>query len=151
MIPPSVPNALLLGLWVAEERAAITASLRDEYGNTTSDVLALTGEPWTVVVQALECAELMDVQYVVLLSNDLGLVSALSPPFAAPPADRKERVWFSRTDWADIPSGGNPDHWQALRLIGGRWGGRFRAMCVSDLPKARELWQQEQQSKHKHQ
>lgn len=145
MIAPSVPNALLLGIWVAEKRAALTAAVRDECGHVCPDVLLLTGEPWTTVVQALEQAALMDVSNIVILSNDPALVSALSPPLAAPEPDRRERVWLSRADWVDIPSGGNPDHWQVVRFLGGRWGGRFRAMQVDDLPKARELWQSKQQ------
>jgi hypothetical protein len=46
----------------------------------------------------------------------------------------------------DVGYGGDPQHWQALCLLGGRWGGRFRAMLVEDLPKARQLWQYSQNS-----
>lgn len=141
-IPPTVPSALILGIWAAENRTAIVGALRDECGNLVPDVLTATGERWTTVVQALDCAAMLDVAHVLILSNDVGLVRALSPPFEGPAPTCTERVWFSRHDWADIPSGGDPLHWQALRTLGGRWGGRFRAMQVDDLPKARELWQQ---------
>ena len=146
MISPAVPNALLLGIWVAEGRAAVTGSLRDARGETTPDVLTLAGEPWTALVQALEQAALMDVINVVILSNDAALVQSLSPPFAPPKPDHTERVWYSRTEWADVGVGGNAVHWRALQLLGGRWGGHFRAMVVEDLPKARELWEQQSKS-----
>lgn len=142
MISPTAPDALILGIWEAENRVAIVGALRDECGNMLHDVLHVAGQRWTTVVQALECAALLDVGGVVILSNSAGLVRALSPPFEGPAPTCTERVWFSRHDWADIPSGGDPQHWQALRLLGGKWGGRFRAMQVDDLPKARELWQQ---------
>lgn len=142
MISPAVTDAILLGVWVAEGRAAVTGALRDRAGDATPDVLALTGEPWTVLVQALSAAALMDVANVVILSNDAGLVGALSPPFAPPTPTRTERVWHSRTEWSDVGVGGDTEHWQALVMLGGKWGGHFRAMQVGDLPKARELWNQ---------
>jgi hypothetical protein len=40
----------------------------------------------------------------------------------------------------DVGEGGDVGHWRALHLLGGQWGGRFRAMAVQDLPKARALW-----------
>ena len=137
----ALPNTLLLGIWLAEGRAAVTAAIRDARGNTLPDVLALAGGPWTALVQALEQAEIMDVANVVILSNDAALVQALSPPFAPPKPTRTERVWYSRTEWADVGVGGDAQHWQALCLLGGKWGGRFRVVLVEDLPKARELWQ----------
>lgn len=146
MISPAVPDAVLLGIWAAEGRAAVTGAIRDARGNTLPDVLALGGEPWTALVQALEQAEIMDVANVLILSNDAALVGALSPPFAPPKPDHTERVWYSRTEWADVGIGGNAQHWRALCLLGGRWGGHFRAMVVDDLPKARELWEQQSKS-----
>ena len=143
LLPINAPNALLLGIWAAENRAAVVGSLRDECGNVTPDVLALAGEPWTTLVQALECAALMDVRHVVILSNDAVLVGALNPPFKPPPPTRMERVFYSRTEWVDVGVGGDVAHWRALQLLGGRWGGQFRVMLVDDLPKARELWQQQ--------
>jgi len=152
MISPAVPNALLLGIWVAEGRAAVTGAIRDARGNTLPDVLALAGGPWTALVQALEQAEIMDVANVVILSNDAALVQALSPPFAPPKPDREEWIDMAPFPWLKaemrrVPVGGGAQHWRALCLLGGRWGGHFRAMVVSDLPKARELWQSEQQKK----
>ena len=147
MISPAVPDAVLLGIWAAEGRAAVTGAIRDARGETTPDVLTLAGEPWTALVQALEQAAIMDTANVVILSNDAALVQALSPPFAPPKPDHTERVWYGRAEWVDVGIGGNAQHWRALQLLGGRWGGHFRAMVVSDLPKARELWQSEQQKK----
>ena len=76
-----------------------------------------------------------------ILSNDAALVRALSPPFRPPTPTERRRIFYSREEWVDVGWGGDPQQWQALCLLGGRWGGRFRAMQVDDLPKARELWQ----------
>ena len=143
------PNTLLLGAWIAEDRAAITGSLISEYGDMLPDALQLAGEPWTALVQALEQAAMMSVRHVVVLTNSAALAGSLSPPFAPPPPDRMERIdmapfpWL-KAEWSQAPVGGNASHWRALLLLGGKWGGCFRAVLVDDLPKARELWQQSQ-------
>ena len=146
MISPATADALLLGIWHADGRAACTGVLRDWQGETAPDVLALTGQPWTVLVQALAVAEQCDVGNVIILSNDAALVRALSPPFRPPAPTQTRRVFYSRDEWVDVGWGASDGegtaHWQALRLLGGRWGGRFRAMLVEDLPKARDLWAQ---------
>ena len=139
MISPATPDAILLGVWLAEGRAAITGSVRSCAGDTTPDVLALSGQPWTALVQALGQAALVGVSNVVILSNDAGLVGALSPPFKAPTPTRTERMWHSRTDWTDVGVGGDAEHWQALCLLGGSGGGHFRAVQVEDFPNARGL------------
>jgi len=149
MISPSTPDAILLGIWHAEGRAAATGALRDWQGETVPDVLAFTGEPWTVLVQALTEAERIEAGSVVILSNDTALVRALSPPFRPPTPTQTRRIFYGRTEWVDVGwgagEGEDAAHWQVLRLLGGRWGGRFRAMQVDDLPKARELWEQPKQ------
>ena len=137
----TTPDALLLGIWSANGHAAATCAIRDWQGNTVPDALALTGEPWTVLVQALAEAERIDAGSVVVLTNDVDLVRALSPPFRPPAPTEHRRIFYSREEWVDVGWGGDPQQWQALRLLGGRWGGQFRAMVVDDLPKARELWQ----------
>ena len=146
MITPATADALLLGIWHAGGRAALTGALRDWQGETVPDVLSLTGQPWTILAQALAEAQCIDAGNVVILSNDAGLVRALSPPFRPPAPTQSRRIFFSRTEWVDVGWGASDGegtaHWQALRLLGGRWGGRFRAMQVDDLPKARELWAQ---------
>lgn len=157
-LSPATADALLLGIWHADGRAACTGVLRDWQGETAPDVLALTGQPWTVLVQALAEAERIDAGSVLILTNDADLVRALSPPFRPPAPSRKERVFIPRIaivnnkwtiegwDYSDVGVGASDGegaaHWQALCLLGGRWGGRFRAMLVEDLPKARELWAQ---------
>ena len=141
-LSPATPDAILLGIWHADGRAACTGALRDWQGETVPDVLAITGEPWTILVQALAVAEQCDVGNVVILSNDAALVRALSPPFRPPTPTQTRRIFYSREEWVDVGYGGDPQHWQALCLLGGRWGGRFRAMQVEDLPKARDLWAQ---------
>ena len=145
-LSPATADALLLGIWHADGRAALTGVLRDWQGETVSDVLALTGQPWTVLVQALAEAERIDAGSVLILTNDADLVRALSPPFRPPAPTQTRRIFYSREEWVDVGWGASDGegtaHWQALCLLGGRWGGRFRAMLVEDLPKARELWAQ---------
>jgi hypothetical protein len=138
------PGTILLGVWLAEGRAAITGSLTDMAGDTVPDVLAHTGDGWTTLVQALSDAAVMGAGSVLILTNSTTLVRALSPPFAPPAHDRTERVWWSKGDYTDVGVGGNAQHWRVLCELGGRWGGRFKVAQVDDLPKARELWQQGQ-------
>jgi hypothetical protein len=140
----ATPDTLLLGIWSANHHAAATAALRNWQGETIADVLELTGQPWTVLVQALTEAARIDVGNVVILTNDAGLVRALSPPFRPPAPTQRQRIFYSRTEWVDVGWGGDVEQWRALQLLGGTWGGRFRAMQVDDLPKARELWEQSQ-------
>ena len=141
---PAAPDTFLLGIWSDAGRAAATGALRNWQGETLPDVLELTGQPWTVLVQALAEAAQIDVGNVVILTNDAGLVRALSPPFTPPAPTQRQRIFYSRTEWVDVGWGGDVEQWQALQLLGGTWGGRFRAMQVDDLPKARELWEQSQ-------
>lgn len=145
-LSPATADALLLGIWHADGRAALTGVLRDWQGETVSDVLALTGQPWTILAQALAAAECIDAGHILILSNDADLVRALSPPFRPPAPTQTRRIFYSREEWVDVGYGASDGegaaHWQALRLLGGRWGGRFRAMQVDDLPKAREMWEQ---------
>ena len=143
-LSPAAPDTLLLGIWSAAGHAAATAALRNWQGETLPDVLAITGQPWTVLVQALTEAARIDVGNVVILTNDGDLVRALSPPFTPPAPTQRQRIFYSRTEWVDVGWGGDVEQWQALQLLGGTWGGRFRAMQVDDLPKARELWEQSQ-------
>jgi hypothetical protein len=150
-LSPSTADAILLGIWHADGRAACTGALRDWQGESIADVLAITGEPWTVLVQALATAEQCDVSNVVILTNDADLVRALSPPFRPPAPTQSKRIFYSRTEWVDVGWGASDGegvaHWQALQQLGGRWGGQWRVMQVGDLPKARELWQQTNQPK----
>ena len=142
-LSPATADALLLGIWHADGRAACTGALRDWHGETVPDVLSLTGQPWTILAQALAAAECIDAGHILILSNDADLVRALSPPFRPPAPTQTRRIFYSREEWVDVGWGGDPQHWQALQLLGGRWGGRFRAMLVEDLPKAREMWGQD--------
>ena len=142
MLSPSTADALLLGIWHADGRAALTGALRDWQGETVPDVLSLTGQPWTILAQALAAAECIDAGHILILSNDADLVRALSPPFRPPAPTQTRRIFYSREEWVDVGWGGDAQHWQALQMLGGRWGGQFRAMLVDELPKARELWAQ---------
>jgi hypothetical protein len=141
---PTDAGTLTLGLWAADGHAALTATLRDWQGEAIADALALTGQPWTILAQALAQAALMGAEAVVILTNAGDLVRALSPPFAPPPPAQTQRIFYSRGEWVDVGYGGDAAHWQVLAALGGQWGGRFKAMMVGDLPKARELWQYSQ-------
>jgi hypothetical protein len=143
-LSPSTPDAILLGIWHADGHAALTGALRNWAGETVPDVLALTGQPWTILVQALTEAVRIDAGNVLVLTNDGALVRALSPPFRPPAPTQTKRIFHGRSEWVDVGWGGDADHWQALQLLGGRWGGRWRVMQVTELPKARELWEQSQ-------
>ena len=142
-VSPAAPDTLLVGIYVAEAHAGAVATLRNWQGETVPDVLAVSGQPWTTLVQALMTAEQVDVGGVVILTNDAALVRALSPPFTPPAPSRSQRIFYSRTEWVDVGWGAEGEdaaHWQALQMLGGRWGGRWRVMLVDDLPKAREMW-----------
>lgn len=144
-LPVTTEDTLLLGVWVAEGRAAVTGALIDVDGNTVPDALALCAPLWPALAQALKAGEQMDVRHVFLFTNDGTLVQALSPPFAPPAPTGTKRVWYSRTEFTDVGTGGDPHHWQALRLLGGRWGGRFRVRQAADIPGARALWEAQRQ------
>lgn len=62
------------------------------------DVLGITGQPWTVLIQALAAAEVIDAGSVIVLTNDVDLVRALSPPFRPPAPTEQRRIFFSRTE-----------------------------------------------------
>jgi len=134
-------DTILLGAWVAEDRAAVTGALRSVDGTLRTDVLAAAGAPWPALRQALETAQIIGTRHVLLLTNDGELKRALSPPFRAPKPDRTQRHFRSKTEWTDVGWGGDADHWRVLCLLGGVWGGCFNVQLVDDLPGARELWQ----------
>lgn len=137
-------NTLILGCYVAEGHCAITGTLLDCQYETVPDVLTVTGAAWPALVEALATAATIDPAHVLILSNDEGLVKALSPPFQAPAPATWKRVRLAKDEYGNVGLGGDPSHWQALQTLTMGWGGRFRAMQVNHLPKAKELWQQQQ-------
>ena len=136
-------DTILLGCWIADDRAAITGALRSTDGTLRADVLAVTGLRWAAMRQALETAQVVGARYVMVLTNDVELKRALSKPFKAPQPDQTKRHFFSKTAWADVGFGGDANHWAVLCLLGGVWGGNFNVQLVDDLPGARELWSQQ--------
>ena len=136
-------DTILLGCWIADDRAAITGALRSTDGTLRADVLAVTGLRWAAMRQALETAQVVGARYVMVLTNDVELKRALSKPFKAPQPDQTKRHFFSKTAWADVGFGGDANHWAVLCLLGGVWGGNFNVQLVDDLPGARELWLQQ--------
>lgn len=146
----STPNTLILGIWHAEGRCAVTGTLLDCQYETVPDVLTATGPTWDALAEALTIGAVIDVGHVLILSNDEGLVKALSPPFQAwrngePVTVHVPSLLAGRTVAAEAYTvtayAPDPAHWQVLTMLGMRWGGNFRAMQVDDLPRARELWQ----------
>lgn len=137
----STPNTLILGIWHAENRCAITGTLLDSQYETVPHVLTVTGPTWPALAEALTTAAIIDSAHVLLLSNDEALVKALSPPFKAPTPTVWKRIWVAKGEYGNVGLGGDPAHWQVLVALGFRWGGNFRAMQVDDLPRAKQLWQ----------
>jgi hypothetical protein len=137
----STPNTLILGIWHADDRAAITGTLLDCQCEAVPDVLTATGPAWPALAEALTVAAAVDPAHVLILSNDAALVKALSPPFRPPTPTAWQRIWVAKGEYGNVGLGGDPAHWQVLVALGMRWGGNFRAMQVDDLPRAQQLWQ----------
>jgi len=140
----TTPNTLILGVWHADNRCAIIGTLLDCQYETVPDVLSATGSAWPALAQALTVAETIDPAHVLIFSNDVALVEALSPPFHAPAPSAWRRVWVAKGEYGNVGVGGDPPHWQVLTMLGMHWGGNFRAMQVDDLPRAKQLWQSQQ-------
>ena len=136
-------DTILLGAWVADDRAAITGALRSVDGALRTDVLAVVNARWPAMRQALEAAQVIGPRHVLLLTNDVDLKQALSRPFKAPEPEHRERLYLTKTEYLQGGWGGDADHWAVLCLLGGVWGGCFNVQLVDDLPGARELWSQQ--------
>ena len=145
------PSTIILGVHVGSPNsAAIVGSLRTETGSVEQGVVEHVGCTWSALVRALADAATIGVQHVVILSNDAALVTALMKPFPAPTGGEVVKVWNGvRGDGAYVLVDlGNVDHWQVLRALGGQWPGRFAVQLVSDLPKAKALWEASQGNKN---
>ena len=140
----TTPDTVVVGLYSQGGRVSLTGALRTEAGDLRPDVLAVQGGgTWAALAQALADVQTVGTAHLLLLTNDADLVAALTPPIRAPAPTATHREWFGRDDWIDVGYGGDADHWQVLRLLGVRWAGRWRCQLVDDLPKARELWEQQ--------
>jgi hypothetical protein len=140
----TTPDTVVVGLYSQGGRVSLTGALRTEIGALRPDVLAVQGGgTWAALAQALADVQTVGTAHLLLLTNDADLVAALTPPIRAPAPTATHREWFGRDDWIDVGYGGDADHWQVLRLLGVRWAGRWRVQLVEDLPKARELWEQQ--------
>lgn len=140
----NTPDTVVVGLYSQDGRVSLTGALRTEAGDLRPDVLAMQGGgTWAALAQALADVQTVGTAHLLLLTNDADLVAALTPPIRAPAPTATHREWFGRDDWIDVGYGGDADHWQVLRLLGVRWAGRWRCQLVDDLPKARELWEQQ--------
>lgn len=136
------PNTVILGVYSDGATAGIVGSFRTMGGILRTEVLTAAGPVLAALHTALDAAAALDAGNLVIFSNDAALVAALSPPFRPPAADRAERHWFGKGDFTDAGYGGNADHWACLAELGGRYGGRFNAIKVDDLQRAKEVWQQ---------
>ena len=140
----STPDTVVVGLYSLDGRATLTGALRTEDGDLRPDVLAVQGGgAWAALASALADVQTVAARHLLLLTNDPGIADALTPPIRAPAPTAKRREYFARDDWIDVGYGGDEDHWQVLRLVATVWAGRWRCQLVGDLPKARELWEQQ--------
>lgn len=140
------PDTLILGAYSEAGTAAVVGSYRTSAGDLRTEVVTATGTPWEALAAALAAAAVMLPANVLIFSNDAALVAALNPPFKPPAATETVKVWYSGTKLekalpVNVGYGGNAEHWQCLAALGGTYGGRFGATLVSDLKKAKELWQ----------
>lgn len=142
-------STIILGVHVgSSDSAAIVGSLRTETGSIEQGVIERVGSTWSALACALADAVIIDVQNVVILSNDENLITALSKPFPAPRGGEIVKVWNGvRGDGKYVMVDlGDADHWAVLRLLGTRWAGRFAVQCVAELPTARRFWEESQQA-----
>lgn len=137
------PSTLILGCYVGNQHAAIVGSLRDAEGALRPGIVEQTGRPWAALAQALAEAEVIGAAHVVVLSNDAGMVQALTRPFSAPVGGERQRVWIGvRGNGAFVEVDlGDAAHWDVLRWLGLRWGGCFAVQRVESLPNAQALWE----------
>jgi hypothetical protein len=136
------PDTLILGVYSDGATAGIAGVMRDRYGTLLADILEGSGRPWAALHAALDTAKVLIPSNVLIFSNDAVLVAALTPPFRPPPPAATQRHWFGKGDFIDAQYGGDADHWACLAELGGTYGGRFGAMKVDDLKRAKEIWQQ---------
>ena len=152
----STPNTVVIGLYSLDGRAGVTGALRTEAGDLRPDVLASKGgAAWAALAGALADVLTTGAQHLLVLTNDRAIAEALTPPIRAPAPTAKRREYFAPIKandfgfsgtpgyWIDVGYGGDADHWETLRLLAMRWPGRWRCQLVDDLPKARELWEQQ--------
>jgi hypothetical protein len=151
------PDTVVIGLYSLDGRACVTGALRTEAGDLRPDVLAAQGgAAWPALAGALADVLAIGAQHLLVLTNDAAIVDALTPPIRAPAPTATRREYFAPIKakpefgfegapgyWIDVGYGGDADHWETLRLLAMRWPGRWRCQLVSDLPKARELWEQQ--------
>jgi hypothetical protein len=127
----TTPDTLLVGVYIENDWAAITASLRPQAGDIRNDILLSTGEPYFELAKALvELAEVR-ARNLLILTTDADLYRRLHKPFC-----------FSDAHPQEWPR----PYWTILRECTS-YGlyGAWRCLQVDDLPKARELWNQQQQ------
>ncbi len=154
----TTPDTLILGMWVEAGRAAVVGSVRKLDNFVEPDVVQATGMAWAALAEALSDARTMAVRNVVIVTNDSGIVAALSRKpntwnrgmrvmvgLPSPTPTERQRVFLNRTDGSiDVQWGGDTAHWDALRILGGDFGGHWSIYQSDNLPKARALWQSTQ-------
>lgn len=133
----TTPDTLILGMWVEAGRAAVVGSVRKLDNFVEPDVVQATGVAWVALAEALSDARTMAVGNVVIVTNDAGIVAALS---------RKPNTWSRgmRVMVGFASPGADAAHWDALRILGGDFGGHWSIYQSDNLPKARTLWQSAQ-------
>lgn len=142
-------SALFLACWVADGRAALVGSIRDECGDLTANVIERSGAPWPALAEALTDARLIDLP-LMILCNDGAFVRQLQgkvPP--APTVTTKEFVLFDKAqqqktgrkgEYIEIGYGGDELQWQCITTLA-MWPAPWRAVVAAEMPKVEQTWQ----------
>lgn len=151
------PNTIYLSVYRKDELTACVGSLRTLDGSIEPGVIETTGaSPWQAVALALEEAEIIRAQNLVIFTNDAAWAEALRTG-QPPEPDKTEKRWMQKGkgrgngEYLHIPYGGDPNQWTCLRLFHlAYWarGGRSFIIVVDEdkLKKARELWEEQRKS-----
>lgn len=121
------PNTLLLGVYVQDGRAAITATLRNQSGELQAGVFEGTGQALPALARALVELEAVGADNMLLLTNSEALHTILSYPHRY--NNEHPKTW-PQSYWRIL-------YESTKYCLHGRW----KVQLVDDLPKARELWQ----------
>lgn len=155
-INTQTPNTIILGVHVESQIAAVVGSLVAADGTLRTGVIEHCGATWQAIAAALADAETIGAENVIILTNGKDVLTALTPlrkkgkgrfpvmaGLPAPRGGEHQRVWIGvRGDgrYVDVDLG-DAAHWQALRLLGGVFAGRWRVQLVETLPNAKALYE----------
>ena len=143
-------SALFLACWVADGRAALVGSIRDECGDLTPNVIEQHGSPWPAMQLALHEAMIAGPLPLMILCNDGAFVRQLQgkvPP--APTSFEKHWIVFDKAkqqqsgrkgEYIEIGYGGDELQWQCISTLA-VWPAPWRAVVAAEMPKVEQTWQ----------